>query len=252
MTPSPSIEPDEGKPRDAAYWAKPLAQLKVSNLPEGAINLNVEGRQLTGPLRGFGQMWQKTYRVRLVGTNVTPRDVIKEWKANFSKFWPKGSTLYTSPAGIVPGETAVINTTGPGSIPLMATGVHVIYADDESFAYMTPAGHPFNGMITFSAYEEAGATLAQVQLLVRPFDPLYELGFRLRILSKMEDLVWNHTLKSLAAHFGVQAQVEQQVTCVDPKVQWSQARNIWQNAAMRTAMYTVTAPVRWVGRLFKR
>jgi hypothetical protein len=228
-----------------------VAKLSASDLPAGAVNL-IDGKPLTGPIRGFGQMWQKTYSVQLAGANVTPQDVIKEWKANFSKFWPKGSTLYTSPAGIVPGETAVINTTGPGNIPLMATGVHVIYADDESFAYMTPAGHPFNGMITFSAYEEAGATWAQVQLLVRPYDPLYELGFRLRILSKMEDLVWNHTLKSLAAHCGVQAQVNQRINLVDPRVQWSEAKNIWHNAGIRTGLYILTAPVRWVRRLFRR
>jgi hypothetical protein len=40
------------------------------------------------------------------------------------------------PRGIVQGE-AVINTKA-GQHPVMATGVRVIYADDESFAYMTP------------------------------------------------------------------------------------------------------------------
>jgi hypothetical protein len=246
------IDPrQDAQPRDAAYWAKPIAKLRASDLSARAVNL-IDGKQLTGPIRGFGQMWQKTYWVQLSGADVTPQEVIREWKANFSKFWPKGNTLYTSPAGIVPGETAVINATGPGNFPLMATGVHVIYADDESFAYMTPAGHPFNGMITFSAYEEAGATLAQVQLLVRPFDPLYEIGFRLRILSKMEDLTWNHTLRSLAAHFGVQAKVDQRINLVDPKVQWSEAKNIWHNAGIRTALYTVATPLRWARNLFKR
>jgi len=252
MTPAPSIEPDEGKPRDAAYWAKPLSQLKVSNLPEGAINLNVEGRQLTGPLRGFGQMWQKTYRVRLAGANVTPREVIRAWKENFPKFWPKDAHFYAPLAGISPGETALINATGPGNVPIMSTGVTVIYADDESFTFMTPEGHPFNGWVTFSALEEDGCTVAQTQVLIRAYDPLYELGFRLRFMHKAEDRMWHHTLNSLAAHFGVQAQVQQQVTCVDRKVQWSEAKNIWRNAGIRTAVYTMTAPVRWVGRLFNR
>ena len=30
-----------------------------------AGNLNVEGRSLAGPLKGFGQMWQKTYAYAL-------------------------------------------------------------------------------------------------------------------------------------------------------------------------------------------
>ena len=133
----------------------------------------------------------------------------------------------------------------------MATGVRVIYADDESFAYMTPAGHPFNGMITFSAFDEGGTTTAQVQLLVRPYDPLYELGFRLRVLSKQEDAFWRSTLTNLATHFGVQAQVTQQINLVDPKVQWSEAKNIWHNAGIRTGLYMATAPFRWVGQKLK-
>jgi hypothetical protein len=36
------------------------------------------------------------------------------------------------------------------------------------------------------------------------------------------------------------------VTCVDPRYQWSQAKNIWHNAALRSMLYTVAAPVRWV------
>ena len=41
-------------------------------------------------------------------------------------------------------------------------------------------------------------------------------------------------------------------TCVDPRWQWSQARNLWHNAAVRTGMYLALAPVRWVGGLFRR
>jgi hypothetical protein len=29
---------------------------------EGATNINVEGRRAVGPLQGFDQLWQKTYR----------------------------------------------------------------------------------------------------------------------------------------------------------------------------------------------
>ena len=34
-------------------------------MPEGAANVNVQGRREVGALQGFGQLWQKTYRVRL-------------------------------------------------------------------------------------------------------------------------------------------------------------------------------------------
>jgi len=34
------------------------------------------------------------------------------------------------------------------------------------------------------------------------------------------------------------------VICVDRKRQWSNARNVWHNAGVRTALYTLGAPLR--------
>ena len=56
---------DNQQPRDAAYWAQYANTFKVGRMPTGALNLNVEGRRSMSPLQGFGQMWQKTFRVRL-------------------------------------------------------------------------------------------------------------------------------------------------------------------------------------------
>ncbi len=39
-------------------------------------------------------------------------------------------------------------------------------------------------------------------------------------------------------------------TCVDPKLQWSQAKNIWYNAALRSVIYAAAAPLRWVRKPF--
>lgn len=127
----------------------------------------------------------------------------------------------------------------------LSTGVLVIYADDESFTLMTPQGHVLAGWITFSAYEENGYTVAQAQLLIRANDPLYEIGLLFGGHRK-ENVFWQHTLKALAAEFGVDEPVETELICVDPRWQWSQAKNIWYNAAMRTTMYTMTAPLRWI------
>jgi hypothetical protein len=245
-----SDQPTERQPRDATYWAQRVATLKVSNTPEGAINLNVDGRRAVGPLQGFGQMWQKTYRVRLSGASVTPAEVIKTWKENFPQFWPPGNRFFGPLTGIAPGEVALLNLSMPGGMPL-STGVLVLYADDESFTLMTPQGHMFSGWITFSAYDDDGCTVVQAQVLMRANDPLYEIGLRLGG-HRAEDIFWAHTLKSLAAHLGVIAEVTTFVSCVDRKLQWSQARNIWHNAAMRTAMYMLTAPGRWIRSQIRR
>jgi hypothetical protein len=85
--------PHEGEPVennssiwDIPHWAQPISKLKVNNIPGGAINLNVDGRQVVSPIQGFGPVWQKTYRVRLSGIDTSPAEVIKSWKANFQAF----------------------------------------------------------------------------------------------------------------------------------------------------------------------
>ncbi len=243
MSTSPTDSPENNLPRDAAYWAQQTAIFKVSRLPTGALDLNVAGRQGLGPLQGFGQMWQKVFRVRLKGVEVSPTEVVKTWKENFPKFWPKGNRFYTPLTGITPGEVAILQI-APGGMPL-STGVMVLYADDESFTLMTPQGHVFAGWITFSAYEEDGCVVAQASMLIRANDPLYELAMRFGG-HKAENTFWEHTLTSLALYHHVEAEVETNVTCLDNRVQWSQAKNIWQNAGLRTMLYTLTAPLRWL------
>ena len=245
--------PDEGtspeRRSDALNWAQPVEKLSVPGVPPGAININIEGRRVVGPLQGFGKMWQKTYRMRLSGSVATPTEVIKTWRENFPEFWPPGNNFYAPITGIAPGEVAVLNLSAGAT--KLSTGVMVIYADDESFTFMNPQGHMFAGFITFSAFEEEGSSVAQAQVLIRPNDPLWEIIMRVYGYRK-EDEFWQDTLKSLAAHFGVEGQPQMQATCVDPKLQWSQAKNIWHNAAIRSMLYTVGAPARWIGRPFKR
>lgn len=233
---------ERNEPRDAANWADPVSKLEISDMPAEATNLNVEGRQVVGPLQGFGQMWQKTYRVRLSGATLTPSEIIRTWKGNFPKYWPETATFYAPLAGIAPGEVALINADSPARLTL-STGVMVIYADDESFTFMTPEGHVFAGWVTFSSFEEEGWPVVQVQVLIRANDPLWEISFRL-FASRKEDEMWHVTLKNLAAEFGIQAHVQQDTILVDPRLQWSQAKNVWHNAAIRSVLYTPIGIVR--------
>jgi hypothetical protein len=63
---------------------------------------------------------------------------------------------------------------------------------------MSAEGMPFAGWNTFSAFEEDGVTVAQVQVLMRADDPLYELAMVL-FAHRMEDRHWQQTLHKLAA-----------------------------------------------------
>src|SRR5215472_14633418 len=121
MTTSPTPTGNT-QPRNATIWAPQKTHtLKIGNVPAGALNLNVDGRQITGPLQGFGQMWQKTYRVSLKGVTVEPTTVIANWKEHFAEFWPSNSRFFGPITGIAPGEIALLNLNISG-MPL-STGV---------------------------------------------------------------------------------------------------------------------------------
>jgi hypothetical protein len=243
-------ESPQAPPRDAAGWAKQVTKLKVGEVPTEALNRNVEGRRVMGPIQGFGKMWQKTYRVTLHGADATPQEVIKVWKEDFASFWPEKNFFYGPLTGIAPGEVAVLNLAMPGRLKL-STGVMVLYADDESFTFMTPQGHMLAGWITFSAHEENGQTVAQAQELMRAQDPASELGLAM-FGAKQQDRFWEHTLRSLARRFGSEGEVESTIVCVDRRRQWSKVGNVWHSAAIRSGMYATTAPFRAVAKPFRR
>lgn len=246
---TPSKKQTTDGPRDAAYWARGKNVLRVSEVPAGAVNLNVDGRRVAGALQGFGQLWQKTYRLRLEGADVTPAGVVEVWKREFPGFHPPQSRFYPSLEGVEPGEVMLINASVQG-MPVY-TGVMVLYADDVSFTVMTAEGLPEAGWNTFSAHEEGGTTVVQIQSLARASDPIYEVGFRL-FGSTEQEKIWTHVLTSLAARFGSTARVELEKVCVDPKLQWSRVGNLGRNAGVRSVLYTVLSAGRRLGSLLRR
>jgi hypothetical protein len=44
--------------------------------------------------------------------------------------------------------------------------------------------------------------------------------------------------------------VEISKTCLDPKIQWAQFWNVWQNGLIRMVLYKVATPILWLrGRI---
>ncbi|MBE3558217.1 MAG: hypothetical protein IMW89_03210 [Ktedonobacteraceae bacterium] len=248
MTTASPLPEGERQASDVANWAQRVSDLELSRVPTGALNLNVEGRLAVGPLQGFGQLWQKTYRIQLPDVELTPVEVMQIWKQNFTKFLPPNTRFFPVERRVAPGEILLINDSMTG-MPV-STGVVVLYADEESFTVMTPQGHPESGWNTFSTALVDGCLVCQIQSMARANDPIYELGFHLWA-SRVQERIWVYVLEALATHFQVQGQ---QVTiskvCIDPRLQWSEARNIWHNAALRTMFYTCLAPLRWLRRKF--
>jgi hypothetical protein len=234
-------------PRDRDAWARPVDRLATT--ASGAGMDTVTGKRVAGPVQGFGQMWQKTFRVRLDGTDLAPEEVVARWKEAFPTFWPKGAAFYAPLAGIAPGEVALLEVQAvPGAPIRMSTGVMVIYADAESFTFMTPEGHALSAWITFSAFRDGDVTVAQAQALERTADPFIELSYLLGA-NRLNDRFWEHTLANLARSMGVPTPVvETAKVCVDRRRQWRFVRNLRHTPALTMAMGTVTAPARWLRR----
>jgi hypothetical protein len=241
----------------AHHWAKPVSRLEITHLPSGAINLNLQGRQLTSPLQGFGQLWKKTYRVRLSGLQARPEEVFRTWLENFAQFQPPGIHFHPPESGIRPGEVMPIDFNLPliaglpEPIP-MASGVRIIYADETAVTVMTPEGFPIYGFNNFSTYEEEGAVMAQVQSFTRSADPVYEFGVRFMGGAKKQEEDWSRVLENLAAHYGLHAPVSVSVELLDPQLQWRYAGNVWHNAAIRTFFYRLATPLRFLAQLGRR
>src|SRR5580700_5234620 len=90
---------------DAASWARKVDRLEVDPRA-GVRGTNVAGRRLTGPVQGFGKMWQKSYRMK---AQVEPEYAIATWKAHFPEFWPKGNRFAGALTGINPGDVALLD-----------------------------------------------------------------------------------------------------------------------------------------------
>ena len=218
----PGHAPSQGTtaPRDAQSWAAKVDRLAVGQRA-GVRGTNVAGRRLTGPVQGFGKMWQKTYRMD-VGDAIEPAAAIALWRSNFPDFWPKGNRFAGALTGINPGDVALLDLAVGGGVKL-STGVFVLYADTESFTLMTPQGHMFAGWITFSAENAGDGTVVQAQVLMRASDPIYEIGMTLGGHRK-EDKFWVATLRALGDRLGVpDAPITAENSCVDKKRQWRHA-----------------------------
>jgi hypothetical protein len=223
------------EPRDAAYWAANVDRLHVGDNVKD-FGYNVEGRRVAGPQQGFGRLWQRTTAIT-VGDTVSPEKLIADWRANFGNYWPTTARFHGSLTGIAPGDVAPLET-GP-----VTTGILVLYADETSFTFMTPEGHMFAAMITFSADLTEEGTRARIDILLRTSDPVFEAGWF--YIRPTEDRFWADTLRNLAAAHGVQhVEVAQTTECVDRRRIWRNWTNVARNSGIRTVWHGVTAPLR--------
>jgi anti-anti-sigma factor len=222
-------------------WTPPIKRIAVPQMPPEALNLNVNGRRTTGPVQGFGPLWEKIYTLDLSDTNLPPEQIIGILKSHFPEFQPPENRFYTTAAGIKPGEVILINASTPGG--MVATGVLVLFADERAFTFITPMGHPEAGWVSFGAFIEGGHTIIQVHSLARASDPAYEIAFRIAG-SNIQQHIWTYLLQSLARYTGSSSAVQFQKQCLDGSLQWENFFNIFWNAQARSMLYFISHPFR--------
>ena len=239
MTTDREKPPTRRRPRsrDAANWAKPVDRLSAEGVAGAEVD-SVTGKRVSGPLQGFGQLWQKTFTRPARGLVDDPagghrrleaalRDVLAEdgpvLRAAGRDRCRARSRCSTSPRC-------------PGAPVKLSTGVMVIYADDESFTFMTPEGHTLSAWITFSAYRDGDVTIAQVQALERTSDPLDELAYMLGG-NRMNDRVLARDARERGAGHGRdgpgrgrRGRVHRQAPSVAPRRQHPQQRHASDDA----------------------
>jgi hypothetical protein len=91
----------------------------------------------------------------------------------------------------------------------------------------------------------------QIQALIRASDPIFETmnAFGGHYY---EEKFWIGTLQAVGRHFGHDVAVEKRRVCVDKRRQWRHWRNVWHNAAIRTGLYLLAAPFRWLAKPFRK
>jgi len=229
---------------DESNWASKVERLEVSDELADA-GFNIAGKRQAGAQQGFGKLWQRRYSVDL-GTGITPEQLVADWKQRFPTYWPDGATFHVALTGLKPGTVSPIAIASGAPGLTVSTGILVLYMDDTSFTFMCPEGHMFAGWITFGAEEgPSGSTVADVKILIRTSDPVYEMGWP--VMKRKEDIFWSATLVNLAKDHGVTGvPVEQTTSCVDRKRLWHNWTNVRHNSGMRSAWHTATTPFRAV------
>jgi hypothetical protein len=233
-------------PRPTGHVESNLMQRSCLGGPDSVVSRQHDSppaaQPPAGPDRGFGRLWRKRYSVPLPGIAMSPDALIANWKEHFGDFWPGKNTFYAPIRGLQPGEVAGVQLEMPGGAA-MSTGVRLVYSEPSSFSLAAPQGHVFCGWTTFSARPAGDGLVAEVEVLMRGSDPLFEVGLEL-FGHKREDEFWLGVLKNLATHHGCVAEPTLQRSCIDKRYLARNAGNIRANSVLRNGIHRATGPFR--------
>ncbi len=216
-------------------WAPHLGPARFQGEPPaGFLPRLVEGLPVQTPFTGFGEVWHKTYEIRLPGAGASVRRLAEELRTHLGELWPDGAELWLPGGEVAPGAVGLIRIRLPGGAPLV-TGIRILHVGPDTFSFVTLKGHMQAGWITFRVYTDHGTPVARVESLARTGDPVHEVGFRLFGHAEQERF-WHQTLERFAARVGVPGRVTATKTRVEARRRWAALANLPANAALRTPL----------------
>jgi hypothetical protein len=99
--------------------------------------------------------------------------------------------------------------------------------------------------------EEGPMTVAQIEILLRASDPLYEIGLMFGG-HLWEDEFWKGTLKNLATHLGAEGEPAVTAAVLDRRRLWGNAGNVIHNGFIHSMVALVKRPFQFVTRRVTR
>jgi hypothetical protein len=151
---------------------------------------------------GSGQLLHRKYGVRIVGSAMTPADLIDFVSRRLNQASPEMAVFRKTRGrggALRQGDEFVVRMPGPWDGP-----VRVVHRDDNSFRLATLSGHLEAGEIDFRAEPDGGGALHfQIESWARAGDPLSALLYnKLRLAKEIQLNMWTHFCLRTAALSG--------------------------------------------------
>lgn len=160
-----------------------------------------ENRPLQPAPDGVGPLYQRDYAGVIVGSRLTPEEIVWKIRMDFPSFSPRLLASFSRTDGecspLERGDTMHIFMPGAGRCAVVAS-----HLEDRTLTLRTLKGHIEAGMITFGAdYDEAGRIVFRIRSRSRIDHPLRWVGYRL-LGVHMQTEIWTTYVRRVAEACG--------------------------------------------------
>jgi hypothetical protein len=165
---------------------------REKDLPEDDYDTSAFTERLQPLAAGVGPMLHRTYRVRIIGSSMTPEALISLVTRRLNQAAPEVAEFRQTSGregGMHADDEFVVRMPGPWDGP-----VRVVRRDQSSFRLATLEGHLEAGEIEFRTGRENDGTLRfEIESWARAGDPLSALLYnKLRLAKEIQLNMWTH------------------------------------------------------------